>query len=532
MVALRTGFWFGIIFVKLVDMKKKNNFSGKSADTDINKLAGRLKELAHYGSALALLSWDQEVNMPKRGSERRAETIAHLSGVLHNKLISIDCDGLLTKLKDRLDNKELGAREAVIVSETWRNYERERKLPEEFVVELAELVSRAQAVWAEARRENNFKKFQPWLEKIVSLKRQEAKFVGYADEPYDALLDVYEPGMKTAETAMILNDLKDFLIPFVREIRNSKVKIDPKVIRGNYPRAGQDKIGRLMAERIGFDYEAGRIDESTHPFTTNFHAEDVRFTVRYDLADPRQALFSYLHEGGHALYEQGLQAEHFGTPLGESISLGIHESQSRLWENIIGRSREFWKYFYPKLQKEFPETLGTVSLENYYQVINQVKPSLIRVDADEVTYSLHIIVRFEIERELLNGAIRIADLPKIWKQKMGEYLGIEVPNDKLGVLQDVHWAGGLFGYFPTYALGNLYASQFYESAKKGVSGLAGKISRGNLLPLREWLRRNIHIHGKFYSAGGLIREVTGEELSSRYFINYLRRKYGELYQLG
>ncbi len=507
---------------------KKN----KSTDSDINELVKRLQELAHLNSALALLHWDQDVNMPERGSQRRAETISHLSGILHDKAIIIDHDGLLSRLKRKLDGKELNAREAVVVNETWRNYEREKKLPEDFVREKAEIISHSQTVWPAARAENNFKKFKPWLEKVVALKRKEAELVGYQNEPYDALLDVYEPGMRTAEVAMILNDLKDFLVPFVQKIKKSKIKINPKLIRGEYAEADQKKFGQLIVEKMGFSYASGRVDKSPHPFTTNFHADDVRFTIHYSHTNPWQAISCFLHEGGHALYEQGLKDEHFGTPLADSISLGIHESQSRLWENVVGRSREFWRYFYPKLQKQFPAQLNKIKLEDYYQTINRVEPSLIRVYADEVTYNLHIILRFEIERELVNGTISVSDLPKIWNKRIEEYFGIKVPSDRLGVLQDVHWSSGLFGYFPTYSLGNLYAAQFYEQAKKDVSGLSGKISHGNLAFLHEWLRQNIHIHGKFYTAGGLVREVTGEELSSKYFINYLKRKYGELYQLN
>ncbi len=508
--------------------KKKAVTSAVTNAASMKELKRRLVEISHIGSTLALLNWDQEVSMPKKGADHRAATISHLSGLAHQAFVSIDHDGLLSVWKKQLDLGKLSNRDAAIVRDTWRSFERQKKLPEAFVREMAEVTSKSQTVWAEARAKNNFKLFLPWLKKIVELKRKEAELVGYTDSPYDALIDTYEPGMTGREAATILNDLKDFLVPFLRKIQASGVKVNSEKIKGKFPLDKQFKFNQLIAEKMGFDLDAGRIDKSTHPFTTNFHPHDVRFTTRYRENDILYSIGSTIHEAGHALYEQGLPSEHFGTPLAEAISLGIHESQSRMWENMIGKSREFWKYFYKKLQKEFPLPFAKISLNEFYTILNNVKPSLIRTEADEVTYNLHIIIRFEIEREMIEGTIDVADLPKIWKSKVKEYLGIDVPNDARGVLQDVHWSCGLIGYFPTYSFGNLYAAQFYARMVKDIPKLEQKIATGNLLEIREWLRKNIHAHGKLFTASGLAKALTGEELNSKYFTDYLEKKYGEV----
>jgi carboxypeptidase Taq len=494
----------------------------------IDILRERLHEVSHLGGALALLHWDQEVNMPAKGAEARAQAISYLSAIVHNKFVAINEDGLLTKLKRALDNSKIRGKEATIISETWRSYEREKKLPEVFVKELAETEARSQTVWAEARAKNDFKLWLPWLEKIVKLKRQEAKYVGYQDSPYDALLDTYEPGMTTAQATLILNDLKDFLVPFLQKIKSSQTKIDSKRILGKFPIGQQKTFNELIAQKLGFDLEAGRLDKSVHPFSTNFHPTDVRMTTRYRENDVLYSIGSTIHETGHSLYEQNLPPEHFGTPLAEAVSLGIHESQSRLWENNIGKSLAFWRYLYPKLQKEFPLPFKKLSLPDFYQIINQVTPSLIRTEADEVTYNLHIILRFEIEREMIEGTLELKDLPQIWQSKMKEYLGIEVPSDKLGVLQDVHWSGGGIGYFPTYSFGNLYAAQFYSQMKEDLPKLDQQIAKGNFKVINNWLKTNIHRHGKTYSALDLIKKVTGEPLTSRHFTDYLQAKYKKM----
>jgi carboxypeptidase Taq len=405
-----------------------------------------------------------------------------------------------------------------------RSFRRQKKLPESFVRELAEVSSSAQTTWARAREKNDFKLFLPALRKIIELKQKEAKYVGFTDSPYDALLETYEPGMSTVEVSKILNDLKDFLVPFLATLTKTAQKKTAKT-HGHFPIDRQHAFNQSIAAKLGFDFGAGRLDKSTHPFTTNFHPNDVRITTRYREDDVLYSIPSTVHETGHALYEQGLMAEHFGTPLGESVSLGIHESQSRLWENMIGRSRPFWKHFYPILQKEFPVPFRKLTFDEFYRTQNVVTPSFIRTEADEVTYNLHIILRFEIEKELIEGSIDPVDLPKIWNAKMKQYLGIDVPSDREGVLQDVHWSAGLFGYFPTYSLGNLYAAQLWYQMQKEIPNLQKSIAAGKFADIREWLRVKIHRQGKAYSATELIKKITGEYPNSRYFSDYLREKY-------
>ena len=331
--------------------------------------------------------------------------------------------------------------------------------------------------------------------------------------------------MTALKASQLLNDLKDFLVPFLNKVKSSAAKNNSKIIGGDFPIDKQAAFNRMIVEKIGFDFAAGRIDTTTHPFATGLHPQDVRITTRYRQNDPLYSLGSTIHEAGHGLYEQGLPYEHFGTPLAESVSLGIHESQSRMWENLIGKSKSFWKYFYPKLQKEFPVPFKKVAFDKFYAIVNEVKPSLIRTEADEVTYNLHIILRFEIEKEMIEGSIDLKQLPQIWKSKMKEYFGINVPSDALGVLQDVHWSAGLIGYFPTYSFGNLYSAQFFAAMKKAIPDIDKKMSRGEFSEIRTWLKKNIHAHGKTYTADSLIMKVTGEPLQSRYFIEYVEGKY-------
>lgn len=497
----------------------------------LEKLKEELLELYHLSAALAVLHWDESVYMPKQGGNLRAKTIASLAGILHNKFVSPGFGKLIREAKDKLEKRKLNEADSCIVREVWREYSREKKLPLAFVKELAEITSKALSVWTEARKKSKFKIFLPYLEKIVELKRKEANFVGFKDNPYDALLDIYEPNLTTEEISIIFEELKRFLVFFLKKIKKSKIKINPNISKYKIPVKRQIDFNAFVAKKIGFDFEAGRMDISAHPFTTAFNSKDVRITTRYREEDLLHSLMSTIHESGHAIYEQGIPIENFGTPLGDPISLGIHESQSRVWENIVGRSMAFWEYFYPQIQKEFPIPFAKIKFKDFYRFLNSVKPSLIRTEADEVTYNLHIIMRFEIEKELLDGSIEAKDLPKIWNSKISEYFGIKVPTDSLGVLQDVHWSGGSIGYFPTYALGNLYAAQFYETAKKDIANLEAKFSKGQFGQFKEWLRENIHIHGKLYSAGELVEKVTGNKLSSDYFINYIKNKYSEIYAI-
>ena len=490
-----------------------------------------LMDIYYLSSAISVLHWDQEVSMPQKGNELRAKIIGSLAGELHNKFTSADFSKSLLALKKKLDSGKLNDEESCIVREVWREFSREKKLPLDFVKELAETTSRSQLIWAQAREKNDFKLFLPQLKKIIDLKRKEAELVGFKGSPYNALLDIFEPYTNVEEIEMVFSELKSFLIPFLAKIKKSKVKANRSVLKGDFPIEKQIELNKFIASKIGFDFEAGKLDVSTHPFSTGFHPQDVRMTTRYKKDDLFYAISSTIHETGHSLYEQGIPIENFGSPMGESISHGIHESQSRLWENILGKSEDFWQYFYPILQKRFPKHFGKIKLSDFYKAINIVSPSLIRTEADEVTYNLHIILRFEIEKDLIEGSIAAEDLPKIWNDKFKEYFGIKVSSDKSGVLQDVHWSGGMIGYFPTYTLGNLYAAQFYASAKRDILNLEKEIRKGQFGHILAWLRKNIHIHGKLFSADVLAEKVTGEKLASKYFIEYIEKKYSKIYNI-
>jgi carboxypeptidase Taq len=491
----------------------------------------KLVDLAQLKSAFAVLNWDKDVFMPPKGSGPRAAMLGYLAGELHNRVLSREFRELLRDAKSAADANELSAGERVIVREVWRDVSREEKLPVEFVKELTQVTSEAYHVWMDARKKKDFRLFAPHLVKIVELKRREAALVGFKQSPYDALLDTFEPYATTEEIAIALGDLKNFLAPFLVRIKDSKAKVSREVLTGDFDIEKQKAFCILTAERIGYDFDAGRLDVSAHPFSTSFHPLDSRITTRYSRSEFMQSISGVIHETGHALYEQGLPVAHFGTPLSEAVSLGIHESQSRLWENLVGKSRAFWIYFYPLLQKEFPAPLQKVPLESFYRAINTVQPSFIRVEADEVTYNLHIVLRFEIEKGLIEGDIAVEDLPGIWNSKMKELLGLDVPDDSLGVLQDVHWSGGMIGYFPTYSLGNLYSAQFFAAARRDIPALEDEMARGEFGRLLQWLREKIHVHGKTYSAQELAKRATGEKLNSKFFAEYISRKYSEIYEL-
>lgn len=501
-------------------------------DNAFSELRKQLLDLANLDQVSSILEWDQNVNVPPGGHRVRADVMAYVAGLRHERFISEEFEDLLRRAVDLAENGKLKDDETFISLKVLSDFEKAKKLPTEFVTESARLYGEAYEIWVGARARSNFSFFEPYLTKIVQTKRQEAEYLGYASSPYDALMDDFEQGLTTEFATEVFDKLKVFLTPFLERIRDSKVKINRRFLNEKYPVEEQSRFVRMVAEKMGFDFQKGRLDVSVHPFCESLHPTDVRLTTRFDEKDfLNQALLSVIHETGHGLYDQGLREEYFGTPLGESISLGIHESQSRLWENQVGRSLPFWVYFYPQLQKVFPGQLNGVSLEQFYRAVNFVQPGFIRVDADEVTYNLHVILRFEIERDLIEGNLEAKDLPIAWNQKMKEYLGLNVSNDAQGVLQDVHWSSGSIGYFPTYTLGNLYAAQFFNAAKKQLPELSEKIANGNLIELREWLRQNIHVHGELYLPEHLVLRVTGQKPSPDHMITYLEKKYSEIYEL-
>ena len=509
-----------------------------TAPASLDSLKSKLREIHHISDAAAVLSWDQETYMPAGSGAIRADQLATLQTLAHDQLVSSELESLLGSFVDletgiilAKHQTSLDGASQALLRETWRDFSRAKKLPSSFVNELERECSIAQQVWAESRKTNDFQCFLPNLGRLVGLKRQEADYLGYTDSPYNALLDTFEPGTTVAQLSPLFAELRTHLIRLLDQIRKSPIQPNITPLTQSYETTKQVDVGRLVLKQMGYDFQHGRLDLSAHPFTTAFHPTDARVTTRVFETDLPSCLFSCIHEGGHGLYEQGLPAKHYGTPLGEAISLGIHESQSRLWENSVGRSQAFWQYFYPKLQEVFPAQLGEVQADEFYLAVNRVAPSFIRVEADELTYNLHIMVRFEIELEVIEGRVEVDELPDIWNAKMQEYLGITPPNDAEGVLQDVHWSFGAFGYFPTYTLGNLYAAMLFQQAKKDITDLEQNISQGRLLPLKKWLNNQVHQWGRQFTASELIQRVTGQTLTPEPFIQGLEEKFGNLYQL-
>jgi carboxypeptidase Taq len=488
--------------------------------TDIQKLRNELVILSKYGSALGVLGWDQEVNLPKKGHQFRGDVNALLSADLHRRVTSKEFVNLVKTLHEKENFEKLSEDEQVIVRETWRDVEKSLKIPTQMVEEMAKLTTDAFAAWADAREKSDFKIYQPYLEKIVEMCKKQAELIGYKESPYDALLDDFEPGLTAARVETIFTPLAKELAVLVKKVKD-KPKIE--LPKAKYPIDIQVKMNHEIAAALGYDLDAGRIDVSPHPFTAGFHPTDVRITTRYQEDDFWYGVGCTVHETGHALYEQGLSVKEYGNPLGEAASLGIHESQSRMWENFVGRSPEFAHYLNNLLQKYFPKNPKN-SDELLYKYLNQVEPSLIRVEADETTYNLHIIIRFEIEKALMEDKIKVSELPDIWNTKMKQYLGVKVPDDAHGVLQDIHWSHGTLGYFPTYSLGNIYAAQLFNKAKKETPGLEAGFADGEFAPLLKWLRKNIHQEGSRYFPEVLIKKVTGEGLNSKYLIDYLKDK--------
>lgn len=494
------------------------------------ELISHLKQTALLNSCANLLGWDEQTYLPPQGAELRADQMGLLAGLVHDRATAPRLGELLSELEQQAPGWGEESPAAANVREARRNYNRATRLPKRLVEELSRVTILAQQAWVEARRQKDFPQFLPWLQKVVALKREEAAAVSDPGSPlYDALLDDYEPGMTTQMVQAAFSPLRDRLVDLVQKIAGSDRTPDRSLLTREYPVEAQRIFGRMAAEAIGFDFTAGRLDEAPHPFCSGIGPGDCRLTTRYDARFFSQAFFGTLHEAGHGLYEQGLSRDAFGTPMGHSVSLGIHESQSRLWENCVGRSRAFWEHFLAPAQRAFPEALGGVALDDFYRAINLVEASFIRVEADEVTYNLHIMLRFELEQPLISGQLEASDIPAAWNETFRKYLGLTPPDDALGCLQDVHWSGGLFGYFPTYALGNMYAAQFYNAAEAELGHLESQFARGQFAPLREWLRTNIHQRGQLYRADRLLEVVTGQSLSHEPLIRQLENKFGPLY---
>jgi len=495
------------------------------------ELIRRVKDYNLLSSCGAVLGWDERTYMPHDGSAHRAEQMALVARLTHEMATAPRVGELLAEVEGSPLVGDQDGDAAANVREVRRGYQRAVKLPPDLVEELARTTTRAQQVWQEARAANDFATFRPWLEKIVALKRREAEAIGYQASPYDALLDEYEPGATAAEITRVFAGLRDDLVPLVRAILGSAKKAPHDILEREYPIEPQRAFGEGAAKAIGFDFAAGRLDVTTHPFCSGIGPGDCRITTRYNPRHFNEAFLGILHEAGHGIYEQGLPADQFGTPLGSACSLGIHESQSRLWENQVGRGRPFWEHFFPKAKVVFPAALGDVSLGQWLFAINDVRPSFIRVEADEATYNMHIILRFELEQALIAGDLKPADAPAAWNEKLTQFFGLTPTTDALGCLQDIHWSMGGLGYFPTYTLGNLYAAQLMEAARRDLGDLDGDFRRGEFGRLKGWLNEKVHRPGQRWRAGELCRRVTGRPLSHKPLIAYLRGKYGPLYDI-
>lgn len=494
------------------------------------KLLARLNDVTQLGLANGLLGWDQQVNMPHKGAPARGAQMAVLARLNHELFTSPETGELIEAAAAELKDAPFESDEASMVRVARRDYELATKLPSSLVAEMAQTTAEAHPIWAEARAKSDFKHFQPMLERIIGLMQQAADHLGYTEHPYDALLGQFEPGVTASMVKTLFDGHKPALVELIAAIGKHADRVSDAVLHQPFDVEAQRKFSTFIAEKIGFDFERGRLDVAVHPFASGLTRNDVRLTTRFDPNFFSTALFGVMHEAGHGMYEQGIGENVDGTALGGGATLSIHESQSRLWENIVGRSKGFWSWALPLAQQHFPQLNG-VDLDTFYRAINKVQPSLIRVEADEATYNLHIMLRFELEMDVLVGAVKVADLPKVWNERFEAYLGITPPNDAQGVLQDVHWSSGLFGYFPTYALGNLLSVQYYNQALKDHPEIPDEIAQGKFDTLLRWLNTNIHQHGRKFTADELTRQVTGSPMQYDAYLTYLQTKYGEIYGL-
>lgn len=480
---------------------------------------------ADFNNAAAVLGWDQEVNMPPKGFDFRGKQLATLATAAHELTTSEQYGALLQELAGRQDLTETQLRNVVLSLE---DYQKNQKLPATFIDAITRQTSASYQAWIQARRDNDYAVYAPELAKMIALKKEQADRYGYGQHPYDALLDDYEKGATVQMLDGVFHQVKEQLPPLLQQIKHAPQVNDDFFYR-HYPKEKQFAFTLDVLREMGYDFEAGRQDYAEHPFSTSFAPTDVRVTTRVDEQNLASIIWSSIHEGGHALYEQGLPESEYGLPLGAAVSLSIHESQSRLWENCVGRSQAFWTHFYPQLQSYFPGTLNDVSVQDFYKGMNKVEPSFIRTEADEITYHFHVLIRYEIEKALLDGSLAPQDLAALWNERYHHYLGITPPDDKQGVLQDVHWSHGSFGYFPTYSLGSFYAAQFFEQASQEFSGLEADIRQGLYTRLLHWLRKKVHRHGRRFDSETLCRQITGRPLDFGSFMNYARAKYSGIY---
>jgi carboxypeptidase Taq len=487
------------------------------------RLKSRLEEIHDLETLTGLLAWDQRTIMPPAGSLLRGRHMGLLQRLAHQKLIEPEVGRLLDELRPLEDSLDPASDDAGLIRLARRLYGKSVRVPPELSSEMAQVAAESAPVWVEAKATSNFELFLPLLERNMELRRRYIACFEPREEPYDILLDDFEPEMETAEVRRIFAEIKPDLIALIAGQRGRE--IDDSFLTGYYPVERQEALSAEIVELFGTRPGAWRIDPTEHPFAAGAGIDDIRITTHY-YPDDLESVFSTMHEYGHGLYEHQIPAALAPLPTGTGASLGLHESQSRLWENLVGRSEPFWRFFYPRLQEVFPEQLGGIELDRFYAGINKVQPSLIRIRADEVTYGLHVILRFELEQDMVNGRVELRDLPEIWNAKMWEYLGIEVPDDARGVLQDMHWSGGLIGYFSTYLLGTVMSVQIWETAAADLGDLDERMEGGELAPLREWLGEHVHAHGRKFAPQETLRLATGSTIDSRPYLSYLKRKYG------
>ncbi|HSB93432.1 MAG TPA: carboxypeptidase M32 [Flavitalea sp.] len=490
-------------------------------NTIYNEYVERMQRIADLRYSAAVLQWDQETYLPEKGAELRGRQLSTLAELSHSMFTDKTLGTILQSLKSEI----IGDLEKANVSRTAEDYNRQKKLPTEFVGKLSQAINRSFHKWIEARKTDSFAVFAPYLEEVVMLKRAEAEYIGYEKHPYDALLQEFDKGSTVTELDRVFNSLKGPLKDILNSVMGQP-QVNDSFLKQHFDRGKQWEFGMSILRDFGFDFAAGRQDISEHPFTTSFNPRDVRVTTRIDENDFSNMTWSCIHELGHGLYEQGLPVEQYGLPLGEAASLTIHESQSRLWENHIGRSLSFCRKYLPVLKKLFPEQFNAVDALQLYKAINKVQPSFIRTEADELTYHFHVMIRYELEKALISNQLQTEDIPAYWNEQYRELLGVEVSSDKVGCLQDVHWSHGSFGYFPTYSMGSFYATQFYRSALRQVNSNDSEL---NTAPILDWLKHQIHSKGRQFQSDELCVKVTGEKLNIQYFLDYLLDKYRNIY---
>lgn len=493
----------------------------------LKRLLEIVGEAIDLGKAAGVLEWDQQTYMPPGGAEARAEQKATLEKLAHERFTQDEVGTLLARLEAEVGTGD--SFEARLVRVTKREYDSSVKIPSDLVAAISKATSTGFEAWVKAKEKDDFSLFEPHLEHIVDLLRQKADALGYKEKRYDALLDLYEPDMTTAQVSALFAKVKERLVPLVHQIRERLGAVDDAVLKQTFEPEAQWQFGLEVLRTLGFDMERGRLDSSAHPFTIGFAPEDVRITTNVKPQDVTSALFSTIHEVGHGMYDQGIPAKFRRTLLDGGASLGVHESQSRLWENVVGRSREFWQYFLPRFKAHFPSQLSGVDMDAVYRAVNRVEPSFIRTEADEVTYNLHIFIRFELEQEMFDGDLNVADLPDAWNVKMEQYLGITPTSAAVGILQDVHWSSGLIGYFPTYTLGNILSVQLYNRCLSEHPNLPQRFAEGNFENLKRWMNEHIHAYGAMYTPQELVRKATGTDLDPSPYLDYIEGKYRALY---